>query len=90
MAKTLKFFIAVLIISLSVKVGYPCTNFIVTKGASADGSVMITYTADSFNFYGELYHFPRLFILMVRGLKFMNGTQENILEKFRRQRLLIM
>jgi len=35
-----------------------CTNFIVTKGASADGSCMITYTADSYNMYGELYHFP--------------------------------
>ncbi|QQS36054.1 MAG: C69 family dipeptidase [Ignavibacteriales bacterium] len=37
---------------------YACTNFIVTKGASTDGSVMITYSADSFNMYGELYHFP--------------------------------
>ena len=35
-----------------------CTNFIVTKGASADGSVMVTYSADSYGFYGELYHFP--------------------------------
>jgi dipeptidase len=34
-----------------------CTNLIVTKGASADGSVMITYSADSYYFYGELYHF---------------------------------
>ena len=34
-----------------------CTNFIVTKGASLDGSVMITYSADSYNMYGELYHF---------------------------------
>ncbi len=34
-----------------------CTNFIVTKGASIDGSVMITYSADSYNMYGELYHF---------------------------------
>ena len=38
--------------------GKACTNFIVTKGASTDGSVMVTYTADSFGFYGELYHFP--------------------------------
>ena len=37
---------------------FPCTNFIVTKGASTDGSVMISYTADSYGFYGELYHFP--------------------------------
>ena len=34
-----------------------CTNFIVTKGATLDGSVMITYSADSYNMYGELYHF---------------------------------
>lgn len=35
-----------------------CTNLLVTKGASKDGSTMISYSADSFNFYGELYHFP--------------------------------
>ncbi len=35
-----------------------CTNFIVTKGASADGSVMITYSADSHQLYGELYYWP--------------------------------
>lgn len=35
-----------------------CTNFIVTRGASADGSTMISYTADSFYMYGELYHYP--------------------------------
>jgi dipeptidase len=35
---------------------YACTNFIITKGASKDGSVMITYSADSHVLYGELYH----------------------------------
>ncbi len=34
-----------------------CTNLIVTKGASTDGSVMITYSADSYEMYGELYHY---------------------------------
>lgn len=33
-----------------------CTNYIVTKGASTDGSVMVTYAADSHVLYGELYH----------------------------------
>ena len=33
-----------------------CTNYLVTKGASADGSVMISYNADSHLLYGELYH----------------------------------
>jgi dipeptidase len=37
---------------------YSCTNFIVTKGASVDGSVFITYAADSHVLYGELYHWP--------------------------------
>ena len=37
---------------------YSCTNFIISKGASVDGSVMISYTADSYEAYGELYHYP--------------------------------
>jgi dipeptidase len=35
-----------------------CTNFLITKGASKDGSVMITYSADSHTLYGELYYWP--------------------------------
>lgn len=35
-----------------------CTNFIVTKGASKDGSCMLTYSADSHTLYGELYYWP--------------------------------
>ena len=32
-----------------------CTNFIVTRGASTDGSIMVTYAADSHALYGALY-----------------------------------
>ena len=35
-----------------------CTNFLVTKGASVDGSTMISYAADSHVLSGELYHYP--------------------------------
>lgn len=35
-----------------------CTSLIVTKGASTDGSNMITYAADSHVLYGELYNQP--------------------------------
>ena len=35
-----------------------CTNFLFTKGATVDGSVMICYTADSHTLYGELYFKP--------------------------------
>lgn len=33
-----------------------CTNFLITRGASKDGSTMITYAADSHVLYGELYY----------------------------------
>ncbi len=35
-----------------------CTNVLVTKGASTDGSNMISYAADSHQLYGELYFKP--------------------------------
>ena len=35
-----------------------CTNVLVTKGASADGSNMISYAADSHQLFGELYFAP--------------------------------
>lgn len=34
---------------------YACTNFMVTKGASIDGSVMTSYACDSHDIYGALY-----------------------------------
>lgn len=35
-----------------------CTSLLAGRGATADGSVMITYAADSHNLYGELYNQP--------------------------------
>lgn len=37
---------------------FACTNFLVGKYASVDGSTMITYSADSYALFGELYHWP--------------------------------
>ncbi len=37
--------------------GYACTNLIITKGASNNGSVIVSYAADSHALYGELYHY---------------------------------
>ena len=46
-------------IALSAEIpALACTSLIAGKGATADGSVMITYAADSHNLYGELYYQP--------------------------------
>ena len=37
---------------------FACTNFLIGKKASKDGSTLISYAADSFSLYGELYHWP--------------------------------
>ena len=39
-------------------VSFGCTNFLISKGATIDGSTMITYAADSHTLYGELYYQP--------------------------------
>ncbi len=38
--------------------GNSCTNVIITRGASADGSVLVSYAADSHYLFGELYYHP--------------------------------
>ncbi|MBI9055420.1 MAG: C69 family dipeptidase [Bacteroidales bacterium] len=35
-----------------------CTNFLITKGASIDNSVLTSYACDSHDIYGELYFWP--------------------------------
>ena len=42
----------------TVYVGLACTNLIVGKAASADGSVFVTYNADSYGMFGYLAHYP--------------------------------
>ncbi len=51
---------------------YACTNFLVTKNASADGSTMISYAADSHDLYGELYYWP--------GKKWAEGSMLQVYE----------
>jgi dipeptidase len=59
MKKLFATFLVILIIGvLPEQTTIACTNFLITKGASKDGSVMITYSADSHVLYGELYYWP--------------------------------
>ena len=47
-----------------------CSNIIITRGASADGSCMVSYAADSHQLFGELYFTP--------AGKFKAGSMLNI------------
>ncbi|HZH71641.1 MAG TPA: C69 family dipeptidase [Mariniphaga sp.] len=48
----------VLFLFTNYQISNGCTNFLITRGASVDGSTMVTYAADSHNLYGELYSQP--------------------------------
>lgn len=64
-----------LIAALTVTMGYKanaCTNFMVTKGASKDGSNFVSYSADSHALYGELYYW--------KAAKYPAGTMLDIYE----------
>ncbi len=43
---------------LVLKSGFSCTNFLVGKAATTDGSTLITYSADSYFLFGALYDYP--------------------------------
>ncbi|HEX5746499.1 MAG TPA: C69 family dipeptidase [Archangium sp.] len=43
---------------LAAPAALACTSLLVNKGATADGSTVITYAADSHELYGELYYTP--------------------------------
>ena len=52
------FFLLGLVILLGIQNSQACTNFLVTRGASTDGSTIISYAADSHVLFGELYFRP--------------------------------
>ena len=64
-----KFAIALCAVLMVASPVLACTNFLVTKGASKDGSCIVSYAADSHYLYGELYHWP--------AAKYPKGTRTN-------------
>ncbi len=50
--------IIALLMLVSGSYAVACTNLLVGKKASTDGSVFVTYSADSYALFGELYHWP--------------------------------
>lgn len=59
MKKHYRLLSCLLIVSfLAATHSFACTNLIVGKKASADGSTIVSYSADSYGLFGELYHYP--------------------------------
>ena len=56
--KYYSFFYGILLSCFLPAAALACTNLLVTRSASADGSTMISYLADSHVLYGELYYWP--------------------------------
>lgn len=53
-----KFIIIAITALFANNLAFPCTNLLVGKKASTDGSTLISYAADSYGLFGELYHWP--------------------------------
>lgn len=57
--RTLFTFIAsCMLMAFGIQQSYACTNILVSKGASKDGSVMVSYLADAGGFMDPLYFWP--------------------------------
>jgi len=65
-------FTSMAILLITATVADACTNLLITKGASRDGSTMVTYSADSHVLYGELYFW--------KALKYSSGSMLDIYE----------
>ncbi len=55
---TKRFFLCAASIVVALANGFACTNLIVGKNASTDGSTIVSYSADSYGLFGQLYHYP--------------------------------
>ena len=69
--KRLSFIVLLIVLGINLP-SYSCTNFLITKGASVDGSTFISYAADSHVLYGELYHWA--------AAKYPKGTMLDVYE----------
>ena len=65
-----KIYLTTLFLLVAVTGALACTNLIVGKKASVDGSTIISYSADSYGMFGELYHYP--------AAKYPKGAKLNV------------
>lgn len=67
-----RIFLSAAITLAAVASTFACTNLIVGKKASVDGSTIVSYSADSYGLFGELYHYP--------AAKHPKGTMRDVYE----------
>ena len=72
MKHSLRLLAAAIVAAILPMPALACTGLLVGKNASADGSVMISYAADSHTLYGELYYYP--------AADHAHGAQRQIIE----------
>lgn len=56
--KSKQILLTALLLAVAALRATACTNLIVGKNASVDGSVIVSYSADSYGMFGELCHYP--------------------------------
>ncbi len=79
-----KLYIILLIIIFFLTLGgvsFSCTNFLITKSATKDGSTMITYAADSHTLYGYLHYAPERYFRKGEKLKVFDWDSGKFLGK---------
>ena len=75
-----RIFLFAALLTAAVAETFACTNLIVGKNASTDGSTIVSYSADSYGLFGELYHYPAA----------TYGTPASIWDRSNRHARLIM
>ena len=50
--------LSILIVNFSFLISNACTNLIVGRAASVDGSTIVSYSSDDYGAYGHLFYFP--------------------------------
>ena len=86
-----RIFLFAALLTAAVAETFACTNLIVGKNASTDGSTIVSYSADSYGLFGELYHYPAA--TYPKGTMMdihENGIPANIWDRSNRHARLIM
>lgn len=84
-----KILLTVALLAIAIA-GQACTNFIVGKKASADGSVFCTYNADDYGMFIGLCHYPAGKHPKGQMRQIYDWDTKNTMARYRRRKRLTM